>query len=187
MKCPTRQRKLPIAINPCHLFEEKIRCRYRYQTHAAAPPEFLHRGISLCHTVPHPGVCPWPGGWRRWRKTFFAHLVVCQNSCSGCQHSPPSRLACSAGVGNTQSHQLLEKNNFKYEWEWGSQRQQILGFCHNIEAHAGNPWHWVCLLEPRCRHLPQGWENNHVGTPALAWSSTQGKHGNRFREFPNTE
>lgn len=57
MKHPTRRHKLPTAINQCHLLG-KIRSMYHYQTHAAAALEFLHRGISLCHTVFAQGLIP---------------------------------------------------------------------------------------------------------------------------------
>lgn len=86
---------------------------------------------------------------RKWRNTFFAHLLVCQNSCSGCQHSLPSRLADFAGVSETQKPPTAwgEKKKVWMERRF-TKAKQILVSCHHVEAHAGNPLHWCPFRSP---------------------------------------
>lgn len=84
--------------------------------------------------VPHKCLCL-TRNRRKWRNTFFAHLLVCQNSCSGCQHSLPSRLADFAGVSETQ----------KPPTAWGEKKKKKS--MNGKEVHKGktNP----CIL-PSC-------------------------------------
>lgn len=123
---------------------------------------------------------------QKWRNTFFTHLLVCQNSCSACQHLLPSRLADFTGVSKTQKPPTAwedGRGGIKYEWKWGSQRQnKFLYFAIMLrpmqEIHGTST-----LLEA----LSEGWGKSPEGAAALSWSSPQGKWGKRLGEIPNAD